>query len=328
MSKYTIRQYTPALYDKWNEFVENSNNGTLFHRLDFLKYHGNRFKENEHHLVWFKGETLYAIMPMGVFQEDKKRIAKTPFGASFGGIVYKDNLSLKNSMEIVDLLINYLQDIKVSEFHYINQPVTYFNKASIYLDYALLSKRAFLFSKDIFNIIPLQDNWLNVLANFEGRARTTIKKHINDFDIKFDASIEEFYPILLEDKVRHNNSKPTHLLDDLIYLKTIFPNRLIIDIAIHKTNKSKASICYFVTKEKHTVMTFYISQENKAKGLNGSNILLYHGIKRAVAMGFEFFDFGGSTIGYQIDNLGVAIFKESFGALGFSRDYFKIVLKG
>ena len=39
LSKYKLVNYTSDMYTDWNAFVDCSNNGTIFHRLDFLDYH-------------------------------------------------------------------------------------------------------------------------------------------------------------------------------------------------------------------------------------------------------------------------------------------------
>ena len=62
MANYKIIKYDVKYFDKWNKFVENSNNGTIFHRLDFLNYHGNKFKKNEHHLIILKGDTIFGVI--------------------------------------------------------------------------------------------------------------------------------------------------------------------------------------------------------------------------------------------------------------------------
>ena len=45
MKKYTIKQYEPTDYTKWNAFVNEAKNATfLFHR-DFMEYHSDRFDD-------------------------------------------------------------------------------------------------------------------------------------------------------------------------------------------------------------------------------------------------------------------------------------------
>jgi len=323
MSKYSIKRYTPEFYDRWNNFIEESSNGTIFHRLDFLSYHKNKFKDNEQHLIWLKGETIFAVMPMAIFEEDGKRIAKSPYGASFGGVVYPMNLKLKQAIQLIQLLLDYLKNEDVNKIILTNTPYPYHRKYTNYIDFALTHLGFQIISRDVFNIVKLSSNFEDNIANFEGRARTRIKKQI-EFEIIENSTPEEFFPILFEDKQRHK-SKATHNLDELILLNKTFPKQVQFVIAKHKETGFKAGICYFRCTN-DTLMTFYMSQENGALGLNGMNVLVYHGIKKATSEGVKYFDFGSSTIGYYIDNIGVADFKEGFGANGYFRDTFKFEL--
>ena len=52
MTQLKMIEYNAAYHNLWNDFVERVDNGTIFHRLDFLAYHGQKFKVNEEHLLW------------------------------------------------------------------------------------------------------------------------------------------------------------------------------------------------------------------------------------------------------------------------------------
>ena len=112
MSEYHLERFTPDLFDVWNNFIEKSNNGTIFHKLEFLAYHKNRFKEDEHHLILFKGESIYAVFPMAVFIKDNKKIAMSPYGASYGGPVFLKPLNYLKSKLIVSILVFFISFTK------------------------------------------------------------------------------------------------------------------------------------------------------------------------------------------------------------------------
>jgi hypothetical protein len=49
----TVRKYKQSDFEAWDKFVDQSNNGTLFHSRRFLGYHPkNRF--NDHSLIFKK----------------------------------------------------------------------------------------------------------------------------------------------------------------------------------------------------------------------------------------------------------------------------------
>lgn len=64
--------------DGWDAFVERSNEGTIFHRLDFLAYHGDRFLDSVHHLVVRKSSEWFAVVPLAILVEDGRRVARSP----------------------------------------------------------------------------------------------------------------------------------------------------------------------------------------------------------------------------------------------------------
>ena len=245
---FQVIKYDVKDFDKWNSFVDNSCNGTLFHRLDFLKYHKDKFTEFEHHLMFLKGETLVAVMPMAIFKEGLKNIARSPYGGSYGGLVFNKTMNLADSMAIIHELKEYLKTQLIHELFLTEAPLVYSDGFSENLKYALLQGGFVLYEADLCSIAKVPDNPEEALKNLQSRARSTVRKFRNNFDIQDDVSVEEFYPILLEDKLRLD-ATPTHSLDELKSLKELFPNDIIMDIAIHKETGARAGNCYFRNKK-------------------------------------------------------------------------------
>ena len=81
----------------WDDFVSNSNNGTIFHSRQFLNYHPvERFKD--HSLIFLKKGKIVALFPAVLRKTDKGDLLASHTGASFGGFVV--------SKEIVVLGLN------------------------------------------------------------------------------------------------------------------------------------------------------------------------------------------------------------------------------
>jgi len=89
MQNITVELLTQEKKQIWDDFVDDSNNGTLFHKQKFLSYHEEKFKDDEHPLLFYEGEKLIAVLPLAIFESEGKKIAKSPYGGSFGGFVYK-----------------------------------------------------------------------------------------------------------------------------------------------------------------------------------------------------------------------------------------------
>lgn len=320
MSDIKVVRFEDRYFDHWNRFVEESSNGTLFHRLDFLDYHGDEFREAIHNIIWLKGESIVAVMPMLVKELNGKRHATSPFGASFGGIVTGAKLPLRSSESIATALLEYFasNDISSCEITYAD---SYVHEApNAHLEFSLFRRDFSIVKAEVFSVIQLPLDHETARRKYEGRARTSLKKACPHFKIQHRADMTQFYEILQEDKLRHN-SEPTHTLPQLLDLQTRFPASIWCDIATHD-HGGRAGVLY-VSLNGQAIMTFYMAQETVVLSLDGTNVLVDLGIQNAIEMGYKYFDFGGSTLGYEIENIGVSNFKESFGACGYLRKTIK-----
>jgi len=316
MSSIKVVPLERRYIDRWNRFVDNSSNGTLFHRLDFLDYHGDKFREERQNIIWMKGESILAVMPMLTKNVEGQKHAVSPYGASFGGIVTGSRMPLKTSESIAEAFLEYLQVKQISSCT-ITYPDTYVHRSpNAHIEFSLL-RRSFSFMKaEVFSVIQLATEYKTARKRYEGRARTSLRKALPYFEVQHHADMVEFYSILQEDKLRHD-SEPTHSLEELLELQARFPASIWCDIATHN-NGARAGILY-VSLNRQVLMTFYMAQETAALSLDGTNVLVDFGIQNAIKLGYKYFDFGGSTLGYEIENIGVANFKESFGAGGYLR---------
>ncbi len=324
---FNVRKADRKDLNNWDTFISLADSGTIFQTLGFLSYHKERFSEVTSNLVWTKGkgEQLIAVMPAALFNEGERITLRSPYGASFGGIVPKSSFKLKDSIAVVDGLIDFCERESVDNIVITFPPQIYFPNSNDALIFALERSGFALTKRDVFSVVDISAGYEHVWDTYEGRARTAVRKSGPNFDIYPDASLKDFYTILLEDKKRLD-SKPTHTLEELLRIKKRFPDRIWADIATHKETGAKAGICYFAVTD-DVVMTFYMSQETAALKLNGVNVLVNYGIKQATEKGFRFFDFGGSTVGYEVQNIGVANFKESFGAMSSSRVTYELKRK-
>lgn len=309
---------------EWNNFIENSNNGTIFHHIDFLNYHCEELRNTYLFIKFYKGGNLIGIIPMTVIENNNKKIAKSMQGASWGGLVYNRKTSIKYILEMVKVLIDYLKESGINEVWITPTPLSYFKEYNNYFEFSLFSNGFYLSERNNNLILELPDNVEKIMEKYDSHCRTQTRKGLKNFEeYNMNTSVEDFYPILLDEKKRHNSS-PTHTLEDLKYLKSKFSDKIIFDTAI-ASDGSKAGICYFVCNN-NCVLSFYISQETRAIGKSGLNALIYKGMQRFVDQKIKYFDFGLVGNNSKISKFGVAEFKESFGARGIFRDTYKCVL--
>ena len=88
----SIKKYTEKLNNIWDDFIFNSNNGTIFHTQQFLSYHQNK-KFTNHSLLFFDKDILLAVLPATIIKNNNQNILCSHPGASSGGVVYSQNLN-------------------------------------------------------------------------------------------------------------------------------------------------------------------------------------------------------------------------------------------
>lgn len=323
----TLEIYNASQRNEWNELVKASLNGTIFHDLDFLSYHKEKFSRNEHHLIWRKKGKGIVVLPLGIFEEGGRKVARSPYGASYGGFVYSKALGVETAIEVLDSFIGHMKELGVQEVHITPSSLPYCKEATFSMEFAMLNRGFTCTVRDVTHVVKLEgrvpdgDAWRIIE---DPKCRNKIRIGQSKFDIVKKGRMDEFYPILIEDKKRLNASI-THSMEELIWLNEKFPEAIYCDIATHRENGGKSGICYFRPNEQ-TLMTFYMAQMDITKGDNGVNALVFEGIKTGLEDGVKYFDFGTSSINGAINNIGVSNFKESFSAGIMLREKYVIKL--
>jgi len=322
MSKYHIEKLSPCWEKQWDNFVENSNNGTIFHKLKFLEYHGRKFKNNESHIVFLKGESLFGVMPMVIFEKDEKKIAKSPYGASYGGFVFNKILNYCDSKEIIKLFIDYAKKLKINEIM-ITPPINIYHKKYSDTFILLMLEKGFkLVNSDITSIVYLNSNNLES-EEFTSRARNMArmarKARKAGVEIVNKAAIKTFWKIM-EKTFTKLGICPTHTLAEFQYLNRIYPDQIYADIAVID-KKPIAGIGYFKINSRVN-MSFYLCSDIKYKQTQALSLLIYESLLKSKRQGFKYFDFGTSSAN-MIGRENIFRFKESFGAVGLFRNTYK-----
>jgi hypothetical protein len=202
-------------------------NGTVFHTQQFLAYH-NEGKFLFGHLLFYHGQRLVAVLPGG-FREGGSEY-DSPLGASYGSFVTGD-ISADTALGIVTAFEKYVLSKGVKEVYLTSAPVIYQPVLTQNLDFALLYK-GFAYQRHyISHAIELRKDEIP-FNRFQPKARNhirqTILKHpeINIEEVSKENMIrglQEFYPILLENKAKFD-AKPTHSLEELLKLNELLPD--------------------------------------------------------------------------------------------------------
>lgn len=318
-----IELYNPDKAQIWDDFVDDSHNGTIFHKQKFLHYHKDKFKDNTHHLLFYHGKKLISVLPLAIFESEGKKIAKSPYGGSFGGFVYKKAI-YSNISKIVKSFKEYATENKFDEIVITLPPLIYHRHFENYQDLCLLNEEFKLINRELTNIISLKDIKPERLFDdynysFKSKIRKAVKA---GFIAKKVDDLDEFYKVLLTRYTKFDKI-PTHSLEELHLLKKTFPESLHV-FGTYKEDELVASVlCLSINKR--VAMSFYICHKEEYIGFGITALALHNSMHWVAENNFDFFDLGISTAN-MIPNEGLLLFKESFGSSAIFRDTFTLEL--
>ncbi|MBU0474258.1 MAG: GNAT family N-acetyltransferase [Bacteroidetes bacterium] len=317
-----IIKYSEEWKERWDKFVEESNNGTLFHLQKFFDYHA-KGKFSFDHLIFLENEQIIALLP-GAIKGNK---FESPIGASYGSIVTKD-IKFEKALEIVSTLLDYAKVNEISEFELTAAPVVYEDKPNQNLDFAMLWL-GFKYSLHYISSAIKLNKDEDIISRFQPTVRRNIRKTFRDSDIRVEINerYDQFYPILLDNKARHN-VKPTHSLEELMRLKELLPNHLKLFMLYYKDKPIAGSSMFFVNKT--CALCFYNMLDYEYEHLKPIHRIMYEVVKYSTDNGYSYVDIGVSqdtkAENPMTPSMGLIDFKEKFDAKTVMRNTLSIKL--
>ena len=301
----------------WDDYILKSNNGTIFHLRKFLSYHRERnFKDCS--LMFYEKENIKAVFSGAIINNC---LYSHP-GASFGGFIY-NNISFESSRKMVDLLIDYAKEKKLTDIIIIPPPFIYYQLYNEAMEYCLCYKDFNVEEYYISSFVDLRDN---IEKQIHSRKKRYIKKIANQITIKESNDLDSFYPILLDNKSRHG-TKPTHTLEELKILMNKFPNQITLLLSYYE-NKVIGGALNFITN-KNTCILFYNMIDYNYKELQSASLQIYASLNWAKNLKLHYLDIGVSQL-YEGNNIipheSLINFKEQFGAQAMIRKVMKLTL--
>jgi hypothetical protein len=319
-----IVKYDPSYKQTWDDFVLRSNNGTMFQLQQFLEYHPEgRFPF--HNLMFFKNNELRAVLPGGL---DSLKIFESPVGASYGSFVIGD-INFHETLEIIDAFENYCWQNGIREVYLTAAPFIYQMEFSHNLEYALLY-RGFSYQRHYISHAIRLDPATELLKGFQSTARRYIRQSLRQSDVTIETSgrYDEFFPILVENKMKHG-AKPTHSLEDLKRLDELMPERLQLFLVRYQGRPIGGSLMFRANDK--VSLCFYNMLLYEYQHLRPIYLAMYRALQWSVEEGFEYFDIGVSqdtrAENPMTPSLNLIYFKEKFNARGILRSTFWKKLK-
>ena len=319
----TVRKYTQSDKKAWDEFVEYSNNGTLFHTRKFLYYHPkDRFLDQS--LVFEKGGHIISLLPGAIQKKEGDNVFISHPGTSIGSFVVPEKLSFAEALEIVEKLSDYAHSRKINRVRLIQPPIIYQKQLSQYMDFSFQSAGYSYSRRELSSYLQLENTIEDNLLKFKPTHRTALRKaEKSGVEVWISEDFETFYSILQNNLSLRHNVNPTHTLSELQKLKKIFPDKIHL-FGAYLRNEMIAGVVNFIINQK-VVLAFYISHKQGYEDHRPVNLLIYNIIKWAIEKQLKILDFGIFTV-KEAPNMGLARFKENFGASGIFRDTIELNL--
>jgi len=309
--------------NQWDNFVGESVNGTIFHTRRFLSYHpAGRFQDAS--LAFRRDTELFALFPAVRGVWDGRDTLWSHRGASYGGFVYREGLGINNAYELVEQLVDYSRRNNIQRIVLTLPPIIYTRRLSNYIDFALIQHGFQYLKREVSSIVSLEENIDLNIAKFKQTNRTAFRRAQKlGVTVRESQDFASFYEILKKNlKIRHG-VQPTHTLAELVVLKQLFPERIFLFGAFVAEEMVAGVVMFDCNPE--VSLAFYISHNEERQEYRGVNLLFYEIIRRCIAKGFRYMDFGIFTVNME-PNFGLARFKEGFGSSGILRDTFYLDL--
>jgi hypothetical protein len=312
----TVRRIEAGDRNTWRDFVLRSNNGTIFHLPDFLDYHPEGRFEN-HHLIVDWGQGIESIIPGAVAVREDGRWFRSYPGASYGGPVMDDSMSLAGTEKMVDSLIGYCRSEGFRGIEMTPPPLVYYRRPHNYLEFALV-KRGFTYPRrELTAVIDLSRLGEELNLGLRSSALRGVRKAQScGVEVEENPDFSLFYPVLESNLQERHGVRPTHTLEELQRLSELLPGRIRQFIA-RKDGEVLAGMVMFHCNPRVT-LAFYISHDSEHQALRPVNLVYMEVIRWAKSMGYHYLDLGTFTLDMDV-NYGLCRFKESFSARGVFR---------
>jgi len=317
-----IIEYTNDWKDKWDNFVIGSNNGTIFHMQRFLYYHP-KDKFSFNHLIFLDRGNIVGLLPGSRISD----LYESPIGSSYGSIVTED-VKFSYAMEMISALLDYGRAAGIKEFLLTSAPRVYEKHPNENLDFAMLwqgFRYDLHYISSAIKLFPDQD----IISRFQPTVRRNIRHALKNPDLRVEINehYNEFHPILVKNKARHN-VVPTHSLEDLLKLKELLPGKIILFMVYYKDIPIAGSNIFICNNQ--VALCFYNMLLFEYEKMKPIHLVMYEVVRWATENGYQYLDIGVSQ-DTKADNpmtpsMGLIDFKEKFDAKTVMRNTLKINL--
>lgn len=278
-----------------------------------MDYHSDRFVDFS--LMVYRDDVLFAVLPAN----KKEAIVISHQGLTYGSFVLQDSAKFFDAFEAFKAILLFLNAEGIKQLDIRVIPTFYNSMPADELEYFLFKAGAKLIKRDVLMVIDYTHK-----LRFQKNRREGINKAVrNGLTVKIDDNYEVFWnEILIPNLERKHQIKPVHSLDEILLLKSLFPDNIKQVNVYNKEGKIVAGTTVFLTKT--TIHPQYVSG-NSDKNFYGSLDLAYDFIINELATDKRYFDFNiSSEENGSVINKGLIFWKETCGARTWTADNYLV----
>ncbi|RCK42089.1 GNAT family N-acetyltransferase [Thalassospira profundimaris] len=312
---YHIDIYSEKTKREWDEFVGLAVNSHFLFYRDYMEYHADRF--HDYSLVIRKkpnGQIL-AVLPACSDGD----VLFSHLGLTFGGFLYKSDMSTITMLEILDDVREFLKEHDFKELYIKAIPHIYRQGLAEEDLYALFRNNAELYRVDVCSAL----DYRAPAAKSRIFKRNAKKGLESGLSLREMTDYRAFMDIVAECLRNKYDTKPTHTAEELEYLSSKFPKNIELLGAFLGDELVAGAIIY---KHNWVATLQYAFASEKGKELGSLQYLVDELISRYDG-DFKYFVYGISTEDngrYLNENL--IRTKEYSGCRAVAYQFFKLVI--
>lgn len=276
-----------------------------------MEYHSDRFEDFS--LLVFDDTKLLAVLPAN----KKGNEIHSHQGLSYGGLVVKKNIRIKEYSLVFQSLLHFLSESGITCLNLKTLPKIYNQTIADEIDYVSFLTKAEMYRSDVYLVI---DNHEEYQPN-RNRKRALALAEKRNIEVREDKNYKDFWNQILTPNLNNRfGVQPVHSLEEMEKLASDFPENIKLFNA-YENKVLKAGVVMFLTE---TVAHFQYSSGSDDRTDTAALDILFDYIIRSY-LEKRYVSFGSaSEENGRVLNEGLAYWKESFGARTSVQNFIKI----
>ena len=318
-SSLSVHAFQPSSRQLWADLLADSENGTVFHSLDFLDYHApDKFAVS--HLVIQDGDRVVGVLPAALAKKNGTRVLLSPYGASVGGPVFASGTTYTEYVQAVGALAQYCGQAGITEMRFNIAPNIWHRIRSDKLRVALHSGGFHLRKSWLAPVIDLESGREAIESKLNRRRKQYLRAcSRNKLRIRLGGidDVPAFFHMLKENRAKFG-VLPTHERGEIERLFSLIPDEISLFLCKREDTLLSGMLLFEATPS--VVYAMYLCHDANYEKYRASMFIVVEVAKLLSDSGFRHLDLGPSTKDDMTINYGGMKLKEELGGVGFARE--------